>query len=141
VAGSYAHPDQDEVGAIAPMHIKAHTVHEFPVTTDRHGSRKFDKFAFDRHAQQLKPGHALVARQVFDMGPRASVKTDPDKLYSYPSDIYAWNEGTETKSALSKATGGSIKPVGYTKEKVTVSPSLDQMQYELISVKHSKKVK
>ena len=37
--------------------------------------------------------------------------------------------------------GGSIKPVGYTKEKVTVSPSLDQMQYELISVKHSKKVK
>ena len=33
------------------------------------------------------------------------------------------------------------KPVGYTKEKVTVSPSLDQMQYELISVKHSKKVK
>ena len=37
--------------------------------------------------------------------------------------------------------GGSIKPVGYTKEKVTVSPSLDQMRYELISVKHSKKVK
>jgi hypothetical protein len=42
---------------------------------------------------------------------------------------------------ITKAKGGSIKPVGYTKEKVTVSPSLDQMQYELISVKHSKKVK
>jgi len=39
------------------------------------------------------------------------------------------------------AKGGAIKPVGYTKEKVTVSPSLDQMMYELISVKHSKKVK
>jgi hypothetical protein len=39
------------------------------------------------------------------------------------------------------AKGGAVKPVGYTKEKVTVSPSLDQMRYELISVKHSKKVK
>jgi hypothetical protein len=39
------------------------------------------------------------------------------------------------------ATGGDVKPVGYTKEKVTVSPDLDQMRYELISVKHSKKVK
>ena len=38
-------------------------------------------------------------------------------------------------------TGGRVKPVGYTKEKFTVSPSLDQMMYELISVKHSKKVK
>ena len=41
-----------------------------------------------------------------------------------------------------KAKGGSIKPVGYTKEKVTVSPNLDQMRYELMSVKHYvKKVK
>ena len=142
VAGSYAHPDHDEVGAIAPVHIKAHTVHEFPVTTDKHGSRKFDKFAFDRRAQQLQPGHALVARQVFDYGPRANTKTDPDKLYSYPSDIYAWNDGTEVKSALSKAKGGRIKPIGYTKEQVTVSPNLDAMKYELMSVKHyTKKVK
>jgi len=142
VAGSYAHPDHDEVGAIAPMHIKAHTVHEFPVTTDKHGSRRFSKTAFDQRAQQLQPGHALVARQVFDYGPRANTKTDPDKLYSYPSDIYAWNDGTEVKSALSKAKGGSIKPVGYTKEQVTVSPNLDAMRYELMSVKrYTKKVK
>ena len=34
------------------------------------------------------------------------------------------------------------KPVGYTKEKVTVSPNLDAMRYELMSVKHyAKKVK
>jgi len=136
VAGSYAHPDwdqswgtQDLVGAIAPMHIKVHTVHEFPVTTNKHGSRQFSKFEFDRRAQQLEPGHALVARQVFDMGPRASVKTDPDKLYSYPSDIYAWNNGTEVKSAFEKAKGGSIKA------KVTMPPSMDTMQYELINRK------
>jgi hypothetical protein len=136
VAGSYAHPDwdqswgtQDLVGAIAPMHIKVHTVHEFPVTTNKHGSRQFSKFEFDRRAQQLEPGHALVARQVFDMGPRASVKTDPDKLYSYPSDIYAWNNGTEVKSAFEKAKGGSVK------DKVTMPPSMDTMQYELINRK------
>ena len=40
------------------------------------------------------------------------------------------------------AKGGAIKPVGYTKEKVTVSPNLDAMRYELMSVKHYvKKVK
>ena len=109
VAGSYAHTHEDNdetVGGIAPMHINVHTLHEFPVTVDRHGSRKFDKFAFDKHAQRLEPGHALVARQVYDQGPRANVKTDPNKLYSYPSDIYAWNNGTETKSAFSKSHGG-----------------------------------
>ena len=53
------------------------------------------------------------------------------------------NRGTYDRrvSDITKAKGGSIKPVGYTKEKVTVSPDLDQMRYELISVKHSKKVK
>jgi hypothetical protein len=42
---------------------------------------------------------------------------------------------------VKKAKGGSIKPVGYTKEKVTVSPSLDRMEYELMSMKHFKKAK
>jgi hypothetical protein len=39
--------------------------------------------------------------------------------------------------------GGTIKPIGkgFTKEKVTVSPNLDAMQYELMSVKHFKKAK
>ena len=41
-----------------------------------------------------------------------------------------------------KAKGGAVKPVGYTKEQVTVSPNLDAMRYELESVKHyTKKVK
>lgn len=40
------------------------------------------------------------------------------------------------------AKGGDVKPVGYTKEQVTVSPNLDAMRYELESVKHyTKKVK
>jgi hypothetical protein len=40
------------------------------------------------------------------------------------------------------AEGGDVKPIGYTKEKVTVSPNLDAMRYELMSVKHfAKKVK
>lgn len=111
VAGSYAHTDEGEsehAGGIAPMHIKAHTLHEFPVTVDKHGSRNFDKFAFDRFARRLEPGHAVVARQVIDYGPRASTKTDPERRYSYPSDIYAWNKGTKTKSALSKAKGGRV---------------------------------
>ena len=63
----------------------------------------------------------------------------------YPHQIKSaiGNRGTydPNEADITKAKGGSIKPVGYTKEKVTVSPSLDQMRYELISVKHSKKVK
>jgi len=38
--------------------------------------------------------------------------------------------------------GGSIKPIGYTKEKVTVAPDLNAMKYEMMSVKHfTKKAK
>lgn len=41
-----------------------------------------------------------------------------------------------------KAEGGSIKPIGYTKEKVTVAPDLNAMKYEMMSVKHfTKKAK
>ena len=39
------------------------------------------------------------------------------------------------------AKGGKVKPIGYTKEKVTVSPNLDQMRYEMVSVKRFKKAK
>ncbi len=39
------------------------------------------------------------------------------------------------------AEGGKVKPVGYTKEKVIVSPNLDQMRYEMVSVKRFKKAK
>jgi hypothetical protein len=64
---------------------------------------------------------------------------DPKKIKSAIG-----NRGTydTTKADITKAKGGSIKPIGYTKEKVTVSPNLDAMRYELMSVKHyAKKAK
>ena len=63
---------------------------------------------------------------------------DPKKIKSAIG-----NRGTydTTKADITKAKGGSIKPIGYTKEKVTVSPNLDQMRYELINVKRFKKAK
>ncbi len=56
------------------------------------------------------------------------------------------NRGTYDTSSpeLSKAKGGSVKPTvrGIIKERVTVSPNMDAMQYELLSAKHfTKKVK
>jgi len=54
------------------------------------------------------------------------------------------NKGTYdlTNPDITKAKGGAVKPVGYTKEQVTVSPNLDAMRYELMSVKrYTKKVK
>ncbi len=105
VSASYANPEielsQNSVGAIAPVYVKADKLIEFPVQ-ERNGSRQFDKFAFDKAAQRLKAGEVLVARQVYDYGPRANVKVDPKRLYSYASDIYAWNKGTPVKSAFNQ---------------------------------------
>lgn len=101
VASSYGNPDHwSETGAVIPLYIKANRLVEFPVSVDRYGTRRFDKLKFDREAQALQPGEVLVARQVIDIGPRASVSVDPEKLYSYYSDIYAWNKGTSVKSAV-----------------------------------------
>jgi hypothetical protein len=96
VAASYGNPDLEwnETGAITPLYIKADKLIEFPSSNG-----KFDKFAFDRRAKTLSPGEVLVARQVYDYGPRANTKVDPAKLYSYPSDVYAWGKGTSVKSA------------------------------------------
>ena len=101
VANSYGNPDIEwnETGAVTPLYIKADKLVEFPVTEDRYGTRRFDKFEFDRRAKMLRPGEVLVARQVIDIGPRAKASVDPKKLYSYYSDIYAWGAGTSVKSA------------------------------------------
>lgn len=72
---------------------------------------------------------------------------DPHEVIVFhPSQIKSaiGNRGTydTSKSDMTKAKGGRIKPVGYTKERITVSPNLDAMRYELESVKHfTKKVK
>jgi hypothetical protein len=101
IANTYANPDLefDEAGAVTPLYVKATRLIEFPVTTDKNGRRSFDKFAFDRRALTLAPGEVLVVRQVLDTGPRAKLAVDPGRLWSYPSDIYAWGPGTSVKSA------------------------------------------
>jgi hypothetical protein len=106
VAASYGNPDLNwnETGAITPLYIKADSLIEFPTSNG-----KFDKFAFDRRAKTLRPGEVLVARQVYDYGPRANTKVDPAKLYSYPSDVYAWNKGTSVKSATGNVGAYDIK--------------------------------
>jgi hypothetical protein len=106
VAASYGNPDLNwnETGAITPLYIKADKLIEFPSSNG-----KFDKFAFDRRAKTLRPGEVLVARQVYDYGPRANTKVDPAKLYSYPSDVYAWNKGTSVKSATGNVGAYDIK--------------------------------
>ena len=100
VAGSYAHPDEffpTQAGGIVPLHIYPKKVFEFPVKDGR-----FDKYEFDRRAKMLAPGDVLVARGAVDIGPRASLKTDPARLYSYGSDVYAWGKGTKTSSPIAK---------------------------------------
>jgi hypothetical protein len=70
-----------------------HEVVEFPVRTRKDGTRDFDKLEFDRKAKTLKPGQVLVAKNVVDVGPRASSEVDPNYLWSYGADIYAIKKG------------------------------------------------
>jgi len=120
VAATYAHPthefDPHQVGGVMAIHAHAHKLHEFPSKDGR-----FDMFAFDDFARRLPKGHAVVVRNVVDIGPRGSLETDPEKKFSYPSDIYAWHEANSVKSAtgnngqfdpsnpdITKKRGGSI---------------------------------
>lgn len=104
VAATYANPDLDfgGPGAVYPVYVKATTLREYPTRTT-HGRRMFDMFAFDSLASRLGPGDGLVVRQVIDIGPRAFTTADPEKRFSYPSDIYAFGRGTQIKSALSNS--------------------------------------
>jgi hypothetical protein len=62
-------------------------------------------------------------------------------LPSRSGQMYTSPEGKPALPAI-YAEGGSIKPIGYTKEKVTVAPDLNAMKYEMMSVKHfTKKAK
>jgi hypothetical protein len=102
LAATYANPDFefDIVGAIAPFHVQADEVVEFPVKVWSDGSRHFDMFEFDRRAKMLKPNQVLVARQINDIGPAASLKVDPERLYSYYNDVYALGRGVKTIPAV-----------------------------------------
>lgn len=120
VAGSYGTPPQywegldstarasfGGAGAIFPVYIKAHQLIEYPVKIVD-GRATFDMFSFDTIASRLGAGQVIVARGVVDIGPRASHKLDPEKRYSYPSDIYGVGKGTSVKSAISNNGAFSV---------------------------------
>jgi hypothetical protein len=114
IHGELHHMTEDE----AVEHMKAHLNHpdyaQVGMDPRRHG------FFYDR--KTMKP--VTASAHVVQIGP----------LVLAHKPTYGKRE--------SYATGGKVKPIGYTKEKVTVSPNLDQMRYELMSVKHyAKKVK
>ena len=114
IHGELHHMTEDE----AVEHMKAHLNHpdyaQVGMDPRRHG------FFYDR--KTMKP--VTASAHVVQIGP----------LVLAHKPTYGKRE--------SYAKGGKVKPIGYTKEKVTVSPNLDQMRYELINVKHYvKKVK
>ena len=123
VAATYGMSDRFEVGSILPVYVKADRLIEFPVTKDKYGYNKFDKIGFDRRAATLRPGEVLVARQVVDIGPMGpeAYAVDPEKKYSYPSDIYALGKGASVKSATGNI--GTFDPanpdIRYQKPKLT----------------------
>jgi len=117
----------------------------------------------ERYESERDVGHGIVARKVHmaDGGPVPPLRPLSPQLAALREQMAqqsalhkAYNEAMtyvntnqmptfkDWVASQGKAKGGSIKPVGYTKERVTVSPSLDSMKYELMSVKrYTKKVK
>jgi hypothetical protein len=98
----------DEVGVVTPFVVKPKKLIEYEDKYTRQNKVKpgstlsFDKFEFDRQAQNLSPGEVLVARDVHDVGPRAVV-TGPDdpKYFSYASDVYATKDPSVLQSPFS----------------------------------------
>ena len=117
----------------------------------------------ERYDSERDVGHGIVARKVHmaDGGPVPPLRPLNPQLAALREQMAAqsalhkaYDEAMKSVytnqmptfaqwvASQGKAKGGSIKPVGYTKERVTVSPNLDAMRYEMESVKHySKKVK
>ncbi len=120
----------DKYGAVYPL-----------LASIKNPLRVKDKYEMNSVFDRLgtgKPIHETLQAQGYDgIHVTNPNEKDPDEQY------YVAFHPKQVKSSITgKAKGGSIKPVGYTKERVTVSPNLDAMRYELESVKHySKKVK
>jgi len=117
----------------------------------------------ERYESERDVGHGIVARKVYmatggpvpplrPLSPQLTALREQmaqqsalNKAYDEAmKNVYTNQMPTFAQwlASQGKAKGGRIKPVGYTKEQVTVSPNLDAMRYELESVKHySKKVK
>lgn len=116
VASTYANPIwepgrwEKEQGAVFPVLANPKRIFEYPTR-----NRSFDMIGFDRAAQGLGPGEGLVARQIQDTGPRARLDTDPDRLWSFPSDTWSFGAGTDVRSIFDNvgvrkkyAEGGSV---------------------------------
>jgi hypothetical protein len=117
----------------------------------------------ERYESERDVGHGIVARKVHmaDGGPVPPLRPLNPQLAALREQFVAqsalhkaYNEAMKNVytnqmptfkdwvASQGKAKGGRVKPVGYTKEQVTVSPNLDAMRYELMSVKrYTKKVK
>jgi len=104
VAGSYANVSGKfgSSGTIVPLYVKADEVIEFHNTRE---DGRFDMFEFDRQAKNLRPGQVLVARNVRDSGPHASLEADPDYGWQARSDTYAVGTGTDIRSIFSIESG------------------------------------
>ena len=112
VAESYAGTE----GVIVPFIVKPKKVivyeDKYTRNLDQKNSISFDKFEFDRQAKMLGPGEVLVARNVYDAGPRV-IKSGPDdpKYWSYGSDLYAVKDETVLLPAINpklRYAGGSV---------------------------------
>ena len=87
-------------GALIPLLLRAQKIIDFRTIGEGY-SKRFDKFEFDRQARRLEPGQALRVQDILDTGPGASLEMDPDKLWSYPSDVYAVRHPEDLLSAIS----------------------------------------
>jgi hypothetical protein len=120
----------DKYGAVYPL-----------LASIKNPLRVKDKYEMNSVFDRLgtgKPIHETLQAQGYDgIHVTNPNEKDPDEQY------YVAFHPKQVKSSITgKAKGGRVKPVGYTKEQVTVSPSLDAMRYELMSVKrYTKKVK
>ena len=113
VAGSYAAVNDplgfQSAGTIVPVYVKADEVIEFHNTRENEYGH-FNMFEFDRQAMNLRPGQVLVARNVRDSGPHASLEADPDYGWQARADTYAVGPGTQMRSAISKGITPEPRP-------------------------------
>jgi hypothetical protein len=102
------------------------------------------------YSSHMGEAEARQATKRMDMSPQERLNnfpdydTKPNWLIDKPAEApdISLDPALKYERPASYAKGGRIKPIGYTKEQVTVSPNLDAMRYELMSVKrYTKKVK
>ena len=100
VAGSWSGPE----GVIAPFELADNVkIKDFVGKYDNSkwaDPGMMDYFGFDEAVQRLGPREVLRARGKRDIGPQATTLMDPDKKFSYVSDIYGLTDPTLLINAL-----------------------------------------